>query len=68
MVATLFQHSNTVLREKLSMRIVSFQTLPLEEITKSKGLSDFSQRERKLTVCQYEFDTIIQVIRGSRGC
>ena len=25
-------------------------TLPLEEITKSKGLSDFSQRERKLCV------------------
>ena len=49
-----------VLREKLSLRIVSCSIT----LTKSKGLRDFSQWERQL--CQYEFDTPIQVVQLSR--
>ena len=49
LTATLFQHSNAVLREKLSYES-SCVALPLEQITKDKCLRDFSQWERKLCV------------------
>ena len=50
MVATFISNIPTLCWAKNRPCESSRVTLPLEEITKSKGLSDFSQRERKLCV------------------
>ena len=62
--AALFRHSNAVLREKLSLRIVSCGITFRANHKESRPKRLFFMRTQ--VVCQYEFDTLIQVVKGSR--
>ena len=66
MVATLFQYSNAVLRETLSLRMVLCSITFRENHKEKRPNRLFSMRTQ--VVCQYEFDTLIQVVKGSLLC